>query len=232
WDDDLDVLMTRADFERFAQLFREKYPDKYELTIPTETKESGALYIYPKIHMLGTTMLTLFDNPEVGNHGIHIDIFLIDNAPANGFKRRLKGYVADGKRFLLASGMMYAQRNETAEKYFSASGAGKRNYKIRMAVGRFACALGLDNVLRRYDRFVRQDKESPVSTVPTGRGHYAGEILPTSVFTPAKSVPYEDTTAFIPCDTDAYLKNLFGDYMTLPPEDKRERHSYVKLIID
>jgi lipopolysaccharide cholinephosphotransferase len=38
-------------------------------------------------------------------------------------------------------------------------------------------------------------------------------------------MPFEDMTVSAPGCWDYYLKNLYGDYMQLPPEDKRETHS-------
>lgn len=35
-------------------------------------------------------------------------------------------------------------------------------------------------------------------------------------------VPFEDITLPIPKGYDMYLKTLYGDYMTIPPEEKRE----------
>ena len=41
---------------------------------------------------------------------------------------------------------------------------------------------------------------------------------------PVREIQFEGHTFFAPNDYDAYLKNLYGDYMQIPPEDKRVTH--------
>ena len=66
-------------------------------------------------------------------------------------------------------------------------------------------------------------------TVPTGRKHYLSETLPMSVFTPVVECEFEGVKSYIPNGYHQYLSNLFGDYMQIPPENKRERHFIVDI---
>ena len=46
-------------------------------------------------------------------------------------------------------------------------------------------------------------------------------------------VPFEGINVRIPSEFDSYLKYYYGDYMTFPPEDKRDdRHKIDYLNID
>ena len=65
-------------------------------------------------------------------------------------------------------------------------------------------------------------------TIPTGRKHYIGEIHPKEDFLPTKKGSFEGLSVNLPADADAYLTQLYGDYMTIPSEDKRERHFVYK----
>ena len=49
------------------------------------------------------------------------------------------------------------------------------------------------------------------------------------MFNNYKDVKFEDTTIRVPIDYDGYLKKDFGDYMKLPPEEKRKTHKPVIL---
>ena len=42
--------------------------------------------------------------------------------------------------------------------------------------------------------------------------------------------PFEDTSIAIPCGYDRYLTMDFGNYMELPPEDKRVTRHKTKVI--
>lgn len=39
---------------------------------------------------------------------------------------------------------------------------------------------------------------------------------------------FEGVEVNLPCDPDTYLRNLYGDYMQIPPVEKRERHFYTE----
>ena len=58
---------------------------------------------------------------------------------------------------------------------------------------------------------------------------YAREIVPESLFEHYIELPFEDTSFMAVLDYDLYLKQVFGDYMQLPPVEKRINHgmSYV-----
>ena len=85
WDDDLDVIMFRDDFERFKKIFIASNNDKYEL-LCNETNEDY-------FHLLAKLMLkgTKFEEPwvsQVDFHiGINMDIFVLDDLAEEGFKR-------------------------------------------------------------------------------------------------------------------------------------------------
>ena len=52
------------------------------------------------------------------------------------------------------------------------------------------------------------------------------EAMPTKIFQEFIKVPFENIEAMIIKDYDAYLTYLYGDYMKLPPEEKRVGHHH------
>ena len=85
WDDDLDVVMFRDDYERFKEIFLASPNEKYKL-LASETEEDY-------FHTLSKLMLrdTLFEEKwvdQVDFHvGINIDIFVLDDLSDDNFKR-------------------------------------------------------------------------------------------------------------------------------------------------
>ena len=75
------------------------------------------------------------------------------------------------------------------------------------------------------DRNLQYPKETTLMGIPSGRGHYFGEIRPRETFLPVSKGEFEGMTVNLPGKAEDYLSNLYGaDYMTLPPVEKRERH--------
>ena len=67
-------------------------------------------------------------------------------------------------------------------------------------------------------------------SIPSGRGHYFGEIRPRETFIPLSQGMFEGLLVNLPGNTHDYLSNLYGEnYMTLPPEEKRERHLIIEI---
>ena len=60
--------------------------------------------------------------------------------------------------------------------------------------------------------------------MPTDIGHYFGHVMPKNVYYPPVKGQFEDMQINLPHNPDAYLKNQYGDYMTIPPEADREKH--------
>lgn len=82
-----------------------------------------------------------------------------------------------------------------------------------------------------FDTFVKSKKDTNYVTIPAGRKGYAGETVETSVMFPVRQATFEGLTVNIPSNIHRYLQNLYGDYMVIPPEKKRERHYVVDIKI-
>ena len=87
------------------------------------------------------------------------------------------------------------------------------------------------NWFHAVDKAVRHSRKSEFVGLPTGRKHYFGEIFRKEELLPAVWVDFEDIKVPIFQGYDRYLKNLYGDYMKIPPEGDRERHYFVELRI-
>ena len=85
WDDDLDVCMTRADYDRFLELWQQGPVEGYVL----QNKENSKYFdqSFTKLRKDHTTFLQ--DEWEIGNHhtGIFLDIFPMDRMPGGRWHR-------------------------------------------------------------------------------------------------------------------------------------------------
>ena len=53
------------------------------------------------------------------------------------------------------------------------------------------------------------------------------ELFPKEVYSTLSPYPFEDLTLLAPADYDRVLRQLYGDYMTPPPETEQNKHGTV-----
>lgn len=230
WDDDIDLMMPRADYDRFIELFESELGQKYDLKSPSKNSDLPGLFV--QIVNRETIAKGLFHNPHQKPEGIIVDIFCIDYAPANKFAYYIKGMYVNMAFFLWGSKLMYHGKNALTKKYFSQSASLMTYYYMRITLGFLTGWISSKTMCHYFDKLISSRKPSKYATIGTGRRHYFGETLPMDAFVPVRKVEFEDTWAYIPNDYAQYLTNLYGNnYMEIPPEDKREPHAFVELKI-
>lgn len=77
WDDDLDVSMTRKDYERFKMIYATELGEDYILATPIH--HSGYCGVVIKLMRRNTKFVPEFSKEMKCELGIHIDIFVWDN---------------------------------------------------------------------------------------------------------------------------------------------------------
>ena len=221
WDDDLDIALSRKDYHQFQLVFEQELSEKYVLNAPIRSKAVRARF--PKILKKGTVLREINDVSDPEAQGVFLDIFIIENAPDNPLLRKIKGILCNALEFI--AGQVQLRENcDILTKRFYLS-AGKSNYYIRRIVGTVFSMFRTSRWMMFVDRAVQcNNPESKYCTLATGRKHYLGEMLERSVLFPACEGVFEGRKVFLPSNPDAYLKNLYGDYMTIPPIEKREQH--------
>ena len=225
WDDDLDLGMMREEYERFIHAFEEKFSDKYIVSAPGR---KATVSRFTKIIKRGTTFEGLFSSKNDELNGIFIDIFPIDNVPDNKLIKAYKGINADCLAYI--SSQVYSYCNRTLESKEALRRTGRMNYSIRTIIGKIFSIKSPDWWFERFDRCVQYSKQNTrYCTVAPGRKHYFGEVIEREKILPVHHAEFCGLDVALFNDIDAYLSNLFGNYMEIPPVEKRERHSIKKL---
>ena len=228
WDDDMDLFMTREEYEKFKTIFKEALSERYYLLSPGS--QQGANCFLPRVMKKGTTLLNMIDESSPYPHGIYIDINIIEYAPKNKCLFYLKAIGADIGRLISYSVYWNQYPSKSLKKYMLRS-KGKYYYLARIALGKLFSFLRAEKWFALFDSYVR-GRESDIFTVPSGRKKYVGEKLSVNAVYPLLVADFEDTKIYIFNDYKAYLSNLYGDYMKIPDRGKRERHLCVKLDFD
>ena len=228
WDDDMDAMMPREDYNKFIQYFDSELGEKYFLEAPRTNNKSGILYM--QIIKKGTKLVCLNNLYEDDKNGLRIDIFPIERTSSSKLKRKIVGCFSNFSYRLLHSipfSTVHA-KNPLYKQCYQYNLQTKFIYYTRYFIGIILSIFPQKKLFDAYDKFISSIKGNEYCTIPTGRKHYEGETLPRTVFLPTKTATFEGVEVNIPNDADAYLKNLYGDYMKIPPVEKRERHFYVE----
>ena len=203
WDDDIDIAMRTEDMVRFKDAARRELPEGLFLQTP-ETDPEVELPI-AKVRDLNSFYVEAGDNFAVGyQKGLYVDIFPFENYPtvSRGFGRRItKGISKSGS--ILHKAHHYSLR-AAAELFW------------------FGGKLGLFRALWAAARAGRP-RDTFIGNIPENNG-YGVMHRQDSVF-PLGEIEFEGRRFMAPANPDAYLRDLYGDYMQVPPPEKRIFHS-------
>ena len=225
WDDDLDLGMTRADYLKFQKVFENELSDRYILNAPNYSVSPKERF--PKILKKGTMLREVVDLPDPELHCVFLDIFVIDNVPDSDLHFKLKGWYCNFLEFVAGKVFFYENRDDLSKELISRSG--RTNYKLRILIGWLFSWKKASKWFDAVDKSIQYDKQSKRVSLATGRKHYFGEVLEREQCLPPKKCTFEGYEANIFNDYDAYLSNLYHNYMELPPAEKRERHAFREL---
>lgn len=228
WDDDMDFGMSREDYNKFIQIFDRELSDRYIMSAPNSGHRA-----YNRFIQLFRKDTVLVDNYADENSSkpkcVYLDIFPIDYAPDNRFVRQIKGMYCNTLMAVAGCVDMYRTKNAVIKKMMDRTVKGRIIYRLRMIIGKMFGFRDAGYWFDKVDRAVTSKKTTGYVTSATGRKHYLGEVVPAEVFFPVKYARFEGMKIRVPNNPKAYLKNLYGDFMKIPPENKRERHFIKKI---
>ena len=208
WDDDIDLMMPRPDYERFLEAAPKYMNKRYSMAFPGRFPE----YAFPWIRIHDNH--TAIDDSGMQNartRTLFLDIFPLDGLPSNEIASKLyfrkirfwdillkcarkKDLYPDERLRWLKRPLMALTRVRRLENY--ALSVDKSAARLSFEKSRYAGALVITHYGER-------------------------ERMPAEVFRGAVDVVFGDELFPAPIGYHTYLKGLYGNYMQLPPEDKR-----------
>lgn len=231
WDDDLDLMMPRKDYDKLIDLcIKGELGDEYEFSFPFRNHDSKNTFL--KIYRKNTINIELYDDNTPFPKGIYIDIFPMESASNNRLIRSVKGGISAILRAICNSVLYSQYPSRKYKEYLSYNRKSIIIYNIRYIIGKIFGIIDHRIWVYWFDKFNSSEFNSRYTTIPTGRRNYIGECMPNDVFYPVRQMLFEGRLANVPHKYDQYLKNLYGDYMIIPPVEKRERHLVYKFKCD
>ncbi|MBQ4141549.1 MAG: LicD family protein [Clostridia bacterium] len=210
WDDDLDVLMLRQDYE---QLLREAPAifEKENLFLQQEHSEHFPMF-FSKLRINGTTCLEpYYPKDNMMHQGVYMDIFPCDNAYNSKIGRWLQ---------FAASKVVIAKALD-AEGYVT-------NSKLKKIVMRVSRCLPRVP----FQRIVRGPKKQNefVHSFLGGSSRIKRSVYPSEIFSESIELPFEGGSFRCPQRYDLLLETLYGDYMKIPAPEERKCKKHAVLV--
>ncbi|HAN58103.1 MAG: phosphorylcholine transferase LicD [Intestinibaculum porci] len=227
WDDDVDINISRKDFNKLKKVFPQALGDKYNLYAPEDVKGHGMSLA--QIKKKGTVYRS-FNELDKEDSGITMDLFVVENTPNNAVLRKLHGMLCLAYGYMLTCRKTYEDLPEI--KKYVKEGEALKTFEKKAKIGSFLRFMSLDHLTRRTISIYSlcHNDHSKYVTIPSGRKHYFGEMQERDHLLKVKEVPFETIKANIPEDPVPYLLALYGKtYMEVPPVEKREQHPLMAL---
>lgn len=219
WDDDIDVVMLREDYEKFRSIAAEQLDDRFYF-VDLRDNENYALGT-GKIMARDTLMKELELQGTDAPCGVFIDIVPADFT-VNDLDERQKQY----KKSNFIGSLLYAK----CGYHFERAGLKKKLYAvasffIRLLPKSLLVSLYMKNTLK----YNGTENNTLVTMLTFGDGIKNGKHY-RKWFDEYIDIEFEGRKYKSIKNYDAMLKAVFGDYMTLPPEEARIPHHFVVAI--
>lgn len=208
WDDDIDIGMLREDYDKFSELFN-KSNERYRF-VNIHNKED--FYVaFGKIIDVNTV---LYEPNKNGNKlSVNIDLFVYDNAPDDDRLVNKMYNTRDRLRFIAS----FSRGNNILEN----DSLFKRIFKqiLHIVCSPFSSNKCLKKVVINAKKYNGVDTSRVGNFTSISRIACKKSILDSFV-----EVEFEGKFYKAPVGYDEWLKEFFGDYMELPPVEKRVTH--------
>ena len=216
WDDDIDILMPRKDWECFSAKY--KSVKGYKL-LSAYDKKNYMIFsrVYDTEHTIVKYPVPTTALPEMG---VWVDVLPLDGLPNN-----VESFPFDKLQFLLLNTIRLRENLTIGQ------------LPIKKRIKRFVKSIlyRQPNIHRSIIQFHKIARTYTYGTtelcsnlccrdaLDSGKM----EVLYTSDFSSFQLMPFEDTLLYVASGYDRILKMTYGDYMQLPPKDQQViRHSF------
>ncbi len=205
WDDDVDVMLPRPDYEVWRRTYK---AEKCGYAMQHADNDLKFPFLFTKIYDPRTVL-----EEKHCVSGVYIDVFPVDGLPV---PEKQMQYAAEQYKLkqLLWRCNLFFQENSKDASWIECLLYRYRHWFARKKIREF------------YNRYPYEKSEHAGGVV----GSYPDkENVPRRVFDSYSTCEFEGRVFNRIADYDTYLKIIYGDYMQLPPEEKRVSHHLYKV---
>ncbi|MGN8653853.1 LicD family protein [Blautia obeum] len=214
WDDDIDVMMPRDDYEKLLVLWKKKAPEEYILLDYHDIEDYTNNFA--KIRKDHTTFIQ--DECELGktyHKGIFIDIFPCDRVATGKFGKKIQ-FLACAINLLYTRGYKSSTGGLIGRIEGRLLKTKKQNYKHRREKA--------EKIIKKWNNKTENEFIAPC-TIECCKKYY-----PADMFENLTLIKFNENTYMAVRDADTILRIEYGDYMRMPPENERVWKHHPRMI--
>lgn len=209
WDDDVDVMMPRKDYDKLISIMKSEKNGiaKNYVLLHDGLKD----YFYPFYKVCDArTVAKAEDN--ITKHGIWIDVFPVDSIFDDDEKNKKLH-----KKFRFMKNTVLSYTTDFSAKH--------KNWKFipKFVLSIVAKIWGIDRLVAKINSEAKKIRSKNRVAVLTWQSSTAGNINMNDFLKPVY-VDFEGAKLPVIRSYDSYLKGIYGEYMVMPPENKRKTH--------
>lgn len=214
WDDDVDIMMPRKDYNIFLEHFNGKVPN-----LVVVAPELNLEYYAPYANVYDDR--TILDEDIVSHKrcpiGIKIDVFPLDNIPSD------KELYKELRRKSAYDTVRLSTKTRKLSFYH-----GMERIKLAINKARFSFE-SIKKIQKRHLELINDEKyNSDGDSIDVTVVNSRDVCAPKKMFFPASKLMFEGLEFSVPNDYDGWLRLNYGDYMQLPPENERIAKHFFK----
>lgn len=218
WDDDIDIGMMRDDYDKFLKLFNENNTRYKALTCEIDDN-----FLYPICKVLDTNTILYEPDKKTGTElCINIDVFVYDNAPDDD----------------IICNKMFKKRDLYNKLRYIQLYPDYYNHKsIIKQVERFFLKIFVKMIPKNYyTKKIIENSKKYVNYNTKRVGNFLSQtkfVCDKEIFNEFTTLSFESKKYQVPKRYNEYLTIFYGDYMKLPPVEKRvSKHKFEAYILD
>ena len=218
WDDDIDIAMPRPDYEKFCHLLS-KPTDHYVVESPEYGKDDF-LYTFAKFYDTETTMTESLRHNIT--RGVSIDVFPLDGMGGT-MEEAIKNYKRINRYNMFLMTRICAYRKD--RKWYKNAAI----FASRAIPNFLVNERQLVNKIDTINKSISFDESAYIS-LPMSTYTFKDIHKKALLGDRPRELSFEGLSLYVPQSYDEYLRDTFGNWRELPPEEKRvTAHDYIEL---
>ena len=210
WDDDIDLIMFREDYEKFKKVFLSKPNEKYELL--THESHDDYFFLFSKLMLKGTKFEEWWVEQVNFNVGVNIDIFVLDDVSDNNIKCFIQTKICR-----ILDRLLTISAIRLVNYPFIVQTISNILHSI-MGLLRIKPITIINKCLKLLTKYKNTQRVCDICAL-----HHP-QIYNREDYGKGKKIKFEDIEVNAPINAHVLLEQIYGDYMELPPEEDRYNH--------